>query len=303
MIRSTLLLLSGALLLAAAPRARAEDAGPPKEGEVHVFVTGPKGEKIGGADATVTVYLDYGGFKKTLKMEAKAPPAPAAGAKKEEDEKKKDEKEEGPETHGGQVVVSDGYAVEVAVDPIHEEKGAKAEEEHGHGDDPWFEANAPLVAYQDSMKDAPPAEKAGKCAKCGMAMAVQPASFTAVVVVKLKDKSINAKGFQYPPADAPATLAAAADDIEKHLAEIDKLIAGSKLDDVHKVAEKVSTTAKLLEGLAPAAARDEVGKIGRKLVSLFETIDTAADAGKADDTKKALAEYRAALADLRKQVK
>jgi hypothetical protein len=297
---ATFLLGAGVLLLAGSAVAGEDEKKMPEQGEVRVFVSNPKGEPLGGDKATVTVYLDYGGFKKTLKTEA-VTPKKDAGKKEEGEDKEKGEAHHGPESHGGQMMTSDDYTVElvVAVEEEHE-KGEKAEEHVI--DEPYFEAKAPLVAYQDSMKDSPPAEKAGKCAKCGLDMKAQPAAFSAVVVVKVGDKTINAKGFKYPE-EMPKTLAEAAKKIESALAAIDELVAGKKLDDVHKVAEGISKVAEHLGEIAPAADKAALAKLGKEIVDLFEAIDKAADAGKADDTEKVMTQYREKLAALKKLVK
>ena len=143
MMRSTMFALGAALLLSVAS-ARAEDEGLPAESEVHVYVTDAKGAAVGGDQAAVTLFLDYTGFKKTLKMEAHSP---KAAAKPEAKPEAKEEKEE-ERTHGGQVVTMDGYAIELAVEPVHAEaeehgkaepaKGEEKDEDHG-ADVPWFE--------------------------------------------------------------------------------------------------------------------------------------------------------------------
>lgn len=309
MRRSLLSLLLVPLLAAGAARAGDDDKkSPPAEGELRVFVTDAKNMPV-GEGASITVYLDYGGFKKTLKTELVKPPAKKAGEKEE----KKDEEHHGAESHGGQSIVSEGYTVEVAVEVLeaeHEEHGAKkdedkdAEKEHAI-DEPYFKATAPLVTYQDSMKDAPPAEKAGKCAKCGMAMEASAAKFTAVVVAKIGDKTINAKGFVWPE-EGPKSMADAAAKIDALLGEIDGLVAAGKLDDVHKKAEQISKVAEHLDELSkamPAADHAAATKLGTEIVGLFDAIDKAADAGKADDTKKVIAQYRAKLEALKKLAK
>jgi len=290
--RGTVIALgAGILLVAGAAYAGDDEEKMPEQGVVHLFVSDPKGESLGGDKATVTVYLDYGGFKKTAKAEVVHPKTAA------HEEKDKDEVHHGIETHGGQVVTSDDYTVEMLVTA-----GEETPEEHAKMDEPHFEVKVSLVTYQDSMKDAPPAEKAGKCAKCGMAMQAHPAEFTAVVVVKVGDKTVNAKGFKYPE-EMPKSLAEAAKKIEGQLAAIDALVAGKKLDDVHKVAEGISKVAEHLGDIAPAADKAAVTKLGKEIVELFESIDKAADAGKADETKAVVAQYREKLAALKKLVK
>lgn len=297
-----LLLGAGVALVGAQARAGDDDK-MPAQGEIRVFVSDPEGEPLGGDKASVTVYLDYGGFRKTLKTEAVAP-------KKETHEEEGEEKGEahhGPETHGGHVVSSEGHSIELVVAVEAEEHEGEGHEKKegagGHGiDEPYFEAKAPLVTYQDSMKDSPPSEKPGNCPKCGMRMAAQPASFTAVVVVKIGDKTINAKGFKYPE-DMPKTLAEAATRIEAELAEIDELVAGKKLEEVHKAAERISKVAEHLGEIAPAADKAAATKLGKEIGHLFEAIDKAADAGKAEDTKKVVAQYRDKLAALKRLVK
>ncbi len=303
-----LLLGAGVGLVGAHARAGEDEMKMPAQGEIRVFVSDAKGQPLAGDKASVTVYLDYGGFKKTLKAEAVAP-------KKEEAKEEGEEHGEahhGPETHGGQVVGSEGYTIELVVaveDEEHEGEENEGKEVHegkeagGHDiDEPYFEAKAPLVTYQDSMKDSPPAERPGKCAKCGMALAPQPASFTAVVVVKIGDKTINAKGFKYPE-DMPKTLAEAVKKIEAELAEIDGLVASKKLDDVHKAAERISKVAEHLGEIAPAADKGAATKLGKEIAHLFGAIDKAADAGKAEETKKVIAQYREKLAALKRLVK
>jgi len=292
------LLLAAGFALGVAQARAGEDDKMPAQGEIRVFVSDAKGEPLGGDKAAVTLYLDYGGFKKTLKAEAVAP------KKEAHEEEGEGDAHHGPETHGGQVISSEGFGFELVV-AVEGEEHEEHEGHEGHDkaeqheiDEPYFEVKVPLVVYQDSMKDAPPSEKPGKCPKCGMVMAAQPASFTAVVVCKIGDKTINAKGFKYPE-DMPKTLADAATKIEAALAQIDELIAAKKLGDVHKVAEGVSKVAEHLGEIAPAAHKAAATKLGKEIAGLFDAIDAAADAGKAEETKKVVAHYREKLAELR----
>lgn len=281
MSRSTMSLFGLALLVGVACRVDAgKDDGPAKEGLVRVYVTDAKGAAVGGDGASVTVEVDYGGFKKSLMTEAKTAKKPAVPAKKDDGAAK------APESHGGQSVTQDGYVVEMVVEPL---------DDSPYGASPWFESKAPFVAYQDSMKDAPPAEAAGKCKGCGMTMQVQAASFTGVVSVKLKDKTITASGFAYPPADAPKTLEAAANDIERRIDEIEKLVTAGTLADVRKSAEKIIATARLLDRVSPEWAREPVAKIRLRL--LATEVGFAAE--KADDVTKAAFDCRLTCLDLK----
>ena len=296
------------LLAAGAARAGDDKKDAPAEGEVRVFVTDSKFVPV-GEGGSVTVYLDYGGFKKTLKTELVKPAAAKADPHAGMDKKQEEHKE--AESHGGQSMEAEGYTVELAVQaPEAEKAGAKKDEDKDADhekapDEPYFKAMAQLVAYQDSMKDADPAEKPGKCAKCGMMLQANPAKFTAVVVVKIGTKTINAKGFVYPE-EGPKSLADAAAKIGALLDEIDGLVKAGKLDDVHKSAEKISKAAEHLDELSkalPAADHASATKLGTEIVGLFEEIDKTADAGKADETKKVIAQYRAKLEALKKLVK
>jgi hypothetical protein len=289
MLRSTMLLVGAVLLFGGVRSAHAgKDDGPAKEGLVRIYVTDGGGVAVGGDQASVTVELDYGGFKKSLKTDAKASSKkPAAGVDKKDDGKAKT-----PEGHGGQAVTQDGYVIDMVVEPL---------DDPPHGASPWFESKAPFVAYQDSMKDTPPAEAPGRCKGCGMTLQVQPAAFNGVVVVKLKDRSVTASGFVFPPADAAKTLGAAAADISQHLDEMDKLVAAGTLEAIHAPADAIAANARLLDRLASDAARPRIAEIRRRLVALWDAIDAAIASGKADDVKKALAGFRTALADLKKQ--
>lgn len=252
---------------------------PENEAEIRVVVLDAKGVPVGGDTAIVTINLDYGGFQKSLTAESVKAAAPAkvvAGS------------------HGGQTLTTDGYSIEVIVVP---KKGPKAAAPEG----PYFKATAQIVAYQDSMKDAPPAEKPGKCANCGMSMAEHPATFTAVVALKVGDKTIEAKGFAYPE-----TLAAAATQIGGLLDQIDALIAGGKLSDVRSAADQVSRVAhRLDDDAAPLATADQTAakKLGDDVAALVDALGKASDANKPEDAKKAAAQIRTKLDALKKLVK
>jgi hypothetical protein len=288
MMRSTLLFVAAALLVGAADSARAtDDAGPAKTGLIRVYVSDAKGAAVAADAATVTVELDYGGFKKSLETERKSWKASAEPAA----EKKDDGKPKAPRSHGGQTVTKDGYVIEMVVEPL---------DEPPYGIGSWFEATAPFVAYQDGMKDAAPVEEPGKCKSCGMTLVAQDASFTGVVVVKFKDRSITAPGFAYPPADAPKTFDAATAELSSRLDEIDKLLAAGTLAEIRAPAAKFAATTRLLDRLAPAAARSKVVGYRRGLVMLWSGIDLLVDAGKADELKRLLGLVRAVLADLKK---
>ena len=102
------------------------------------------------------------------------------------------------------------------------------------------------------------------------------------------------KGEKTETFQTAATFAAAMKEIDTHYAEIPKLIAAGKLEDVHKEAAAVQYHALTLAKLAMAAdsgvPHDNVKGInltGKELAGKFYAIDAAAaaDAGKVPETK------------------
>lgn len=100
------------------------------------------------------------------------------------------------------------------------------------------------------------------------------------------------KGEKTETFQTAATFAAAMKEIDTHYAEIPKLIAAGKLEDVHKEAAAVQYHALTLAKLAMAAdsgvPHDNVKGInvtGKELAGKFDAIDAAADAGKVPETK------------------
>ena len=296
--RHVVLTMSAGILLAATAAAGdTVETKSPAECEIRVFVSDRKGAFLGGDKASVTLNLDGAGDKRTLKTEA------VALAKVED----KAETKEGAKadvvplaamTHGGKSILVEGYSIEFLVTGSTETRDGTriASTAVAH---PYFAANSPFVGYQDAMKCAPPSDKPGKCPKCGMEMTAQTSPFTAEVVVKIGERTLLAKGFQHPRY-AAMNFAGALQQIEGRLAEIDQLVSGKRLGDVHGVAAPISTLAESLEGFAPVADKAVVAGLGREIVLLLDALDRAATSGKVDEMQKVLAQYREKLAYLRK---
>ena len=96
---------------------------------------------------------------------------------------------------------------------------------------------------------------------------------------------------------AVAKLASYADamhEIDEHREEIERLIEGGKLGDVHPPAQHIAMIAKRLPELAqksgvPQEHWKEINTQSRDLANLFDEIDEAGDAGKKPETEAAFA--------------
>ena len=197
-----------------------------KPGKVKVYLADHDNKAVDLSNVTVTLILKAKGLgRKVLKM---------SRTKAEGDNPPKNAVD-----HGGEVrEMKGGYHVELLVEKPHAEHG-KEEHEEGHeaSDVAHFEAELELDVYRCPMK-CEVKEKAGKCSKCGMSLKAQPKEFTAVAIFTISGKTLNVKGFEYPPA-VPKTYPAAVEKAEKHLAEIKSLIDSNRLSKVHAVAEKI----------------------------------------------------------------
>ena len=145
-------------------------------------------------------------------------------------------------------------------------------------------------------------DKPGKCPKCKMSTKPVDLEFSAVVILRIGDETVNAKGFSYPPA-VPNNYPDAVARIEEHIEAIEHLIETNDLGKVHAVAEKISHVCKKLPELAPEHDRAEVTKVCQATIALFGKIDEAADNGRKNDTIKVLNTYKAKVSELRKHVK
>lgn len=84
--------------------------------------------------------------------------------------------------------------------------------------------------------------------------------------------------------------------------ELQALIDAGKLDELHKVAEELSATAKALPSTCEslgAAQRDDVAAHAQKLQDLFGPVDEAGDAGKREESAAAIAAYDAPISALK----
>jgi len=104
--------------------------------------------------------------------------------------------------------------------------------------------------------------------------------------------------------EVPGNYKDAVSKIESLKAEMGGLIDKGELAKVHPAAEKIRRVAEKLPELATRAGMQpamvkEVNEAARALQGLFDEIDKAADAGKKDETKAALAKYDAPIARLK----
>ena len=167
--------------------------------------------------------------------------------------------------HGGEVSEMDGYHVEFRV----VKKGAAPKETDGT---PYFSASVDLGTWK---------------------------KFSAVVVFRMKGDTRNAKGFQYPPL-VPGTYRDAVAKLEKqHKAAADALKAENH-KAFHRSEKTVAKICAALPGLAPEAARAEVGKVAKEIKKIFQQIDHADHSGDAAGVKKALDAFKARVGALKK---
>jgi hypothetical protein len=262
----------------------AESSQEKSKGEIRVYVADKDKKPVDLKDVTGTVFLEpEGGAKRTLKLQAETP----KGSQKN------------GIGHGGDVQEAGAYHVEFVVEKGH---GDHKDEHKSDDGTPFLSAEIDLTGYTCGMSGHPVVDKAGKCPKCPMTAKPVDLKFSAVVVLKIGQETVNAKGFVYPAAGAKDYSGALAK-IEEHLKAIDALIAASDLDKVHSSAEKISHVAETLPALAPKDDKAEVEKIAKEIIALFKEIDDAADAGKKAETIKVVAKYRAKVAELKKHAK
>jgi hypothetical protein len=111
-----------------------------------------------------------------------------------------------------------------------------------------------------------------------------------------------------PPAAPTATdpgYAIGVGKIVKLRAELQAELDGDRLADLHKTAEAITATAKLLPLTAsdlPPEGQREVAAEAQKLQDLFGALDEAGDGGDKPAATKAVADYDAPIAALKKYV-
>ena len=171
--------------------------------------------------------------------------------------------------HGGEVRKMDEYFVELVV--------RKPHGEHGHKE-----------------KDATP--------YFGLQVGLDELTFSAVVIFRIRGKTYNVKGFEYPPAVRNNYKDAVAR-VEEHLKAIQALIDTNELEKVHAVAERISYVCEKLPDLAPHDDKVDVEKTCKAVIALFSEIDEAADAGKKRETIQVFSKYKLKVAELKKHVK
>lgn len=287
---TTILAIMGALSTSCVLAQAHEHAKGPAKAEIRVYLADRDKKPIDLSDVSASVLVEpKGAPRKVLKTELVVP---------------KGDKKSGL-GHGGEVVEMDGYHVEFVVVTPHAAHGGKehADDHHTEVDaTPYFKSDFDPAAYACGMQGHPVLDKPGTCTKCPMTLKPVALEFQAVVIFKIKGETKNAKGFQHPAA-IPANYAGAVAKMEEHLKAIDGLVAAGSLDKVHGVAEKISKIAEKLPSLAPKDDRAHVEKVSKEVVALFGEIDEAADAGKKEETVKAVTKYKAKLAELKAHAK
>ncbi|MEE9263466.1 MAG: hypothetical protein V3V11_03320 [Vicinamibacteria bacterium] len=180
--------------------------------------------------------------------------------------------------HGGEVRPMGNYFVEFVVQKPH---AHHAEEKHGH------------EKQGHEKKDATPF--------FGTKIELHDLKFSAVVIFRLGGKTLNVKGFEYPPA-VPDNYKDAVARIEEHMQTIQGLIDTNDLEKVHAVAEKISYVCKKLPALAARDDLTEVETTCKVIIGLFSEIDEAADAGKKRETVQVFGKYKTKVKELKKHV-
>jgi len=262
----SILLFAGALLARTAQEP--PDAALAK-GEVRVFVARPDGTPVRLEDATVLVYLEpEGGRRQTLKPEAKSgTPANAESLPKDVAWRDAD-------------TVRVGVAFSVPPTPIAAAHHAAA-----------FTAEG----YACHMKDAPPEEKPGDCPKCGMDMERGPLELDATVVLRLEGKTFSVRGFHYPPEKRPETFAEGVAEIEKALADLDRLVVAGKHDAAHRVADRLSRLTSATADAADAPASPGVKEAARTIAGLAQELDDSHHFRTKKDVETVMTRYKEAI--------
>jgi len=280
--------LSMALLFALGgvvfPAGGALAAGEESKGEIHVYVTDAKGKVPDLTAATVLVYVEPKGAKReTLKTTLRTPPAEHGGEGHKGGEHGKGIPKDAEVKKAGAWLVG----VEFHTPHEHGERGHEEGEGHEHGE-----------------KDA-----SGHKEEMGMGPAIahfvapvdlEGREFDVAVALKIGSETVNARGFHYPPKRALESFAAGVESIEEAIEEMEHLVEAGKLSKIHEVADGIRATARALGGTKDAPKDARLEATAKELVDLFESIDEAADAGKAAETRAVLEKYRNALRELKK---
>jgi hypothetical protein len=175
--------------------------------------------------------------------------------------------------HGGAVVESGGYFVEFVVHNPHDAsgKGARAEDDGT----PFFWAEIDIKAIPE---------------------------FQAVVIFKIKGETRNAKGFEFP-SSVPATFKEAVARLEALIAKLEGSIKAKDHAATHGAEKRILKLCEGMPALASADSREAVEKGCKEVVALFKDLDKAEHAGDAAACEAVLGKYKAAVGELKKQVK
>ena len=235
--------------------------------------------------------------------------------------------------HGGEVRPAGDYLVELVVqtppaEPAGHGGGGHGHGGHGHGDGgnhgghgdgghdghggsahggqpdevtPYFRGQVDLRGYSCGMAGHPVTDRAGRCAKCGMELRAIQREFSAVVVLRVGGRTVNAQGFRHP-SDTPTSYADGLEKIQTHIETINGLIEANQLLRVHPVAERISRVCKKLPDFAPKGAEPAVRTTCTAVVALFKDIDEAADSQRRAETVAVLDRYKARLAEFKRHL-
>lgn len=225
--------------------------------EVRVYIADKDKKPVDPADVEVTIKLDQPGAK-PLKAELSTP--------------SKGDKRFGI-GHGGEVVESGGYFVEMVVYNPHDPsgRGARAEDDGT----PFFRTEVDTRAFPE---------------------------FQAVVIFKINGETRNAKWFEHPPV-VPATLPEAVAKLEGMITKLESLVAAKDHDGTHGLEKRVYKLCDGIPGLARPDAKASAEKSCRDIAALFKDLDKAVHDGDAVATKAVFEKYKAVLGELKKQVR
>lgn len=225
--------------------------------EVRVYIADKDKKPVDPADVEVTIKLDRPGAK-PLTAELSTPA--------------KGDKRFGI-GHGGEVLESGGYFVEMVVYNPHDAsgRGTRAEDDGT----PFFRAEVDTRAFPE---------------------------FQAVVIFKIKGETRNAKWFEHPPV-VPATLPEAVAKLDGMITKLESLVAAKDHDGTHGLGKRVYKLCAGIPALAPADAKAAVEKACKDIAALFKDLDKAAHSGDAEAMSAVIGKYKVAIGELKKQVK
>jgi len=261
-----------------------EKKAPAKKGELHVYLADEDKNPVPLTDVKVTLIIEpNGGKRRVLKATLVNPEG----------------KKKWGIGHGGEVREMKGYHVEfVVVQPHHHE--AEGEHEHKSEDGtPYFKAAIDLVGFSCGMTGDPVLAKQEQCPKCGMKTKPVDLTFSAVIIFRIGENTVNVKGFAHPPT-VPAHYSDAVAKMLKLFAPFAKSMRDGDDNAAHSTERMIMDIAEALSDLEGAKDKSAIKNAVSKIEILFKDIDKANHHGKKAEASKLIDQLKEKIHHLEK---